>query len=102
MVKAPVIAAAGVAEGVAVGDVVKRSVGEGVTLTTAPVVSHAAFAAGRKEAKAPAIEDIPTARRTRMLVRKGLSRRRDALTRCPRLEPRGTGQHCTPRAGIPL
>src|SRR2546422_8921075 len=88
-VNAPLTAAADVAE----GDGEKSMLGEGVTWITWPVASRAVCAAGMKYAMPPATDDIAMARRTRTVVRNGLSRRRDALTRCPGLEPRGTGLH---------
>jgi hypothetical protein len=89
-VNAPVTALAD--EGAdAVGE--KSMLGEGVTWITWPVASRAVWAAGMKYAMPPATDDIAMARRTRQMVRNGLSRRRDALTRCPGLEPKGTGLH---------
>src|SRR5438132_13116702 len=89
-VKAPVDVCAGeVAEGV--GE--KSMLGDGVTWITWPVASRAVCAAGMKYAMPPATDDIAMARRRSTVVRNGLSRRRDALTRCPGLEPRGTGLH---------
>src|SRR2546421_13090089 len=89
-VKAPVT---GLAEGAVDGVGVKSRLGDGVTWITWPVASRAVCAAGMKYAMPPATDDIAMARRTRTVVRNGLSRRRDALTRCPGLEPRGTGLH---------
>ena len=81
----------------------ERSVdGEGVTWITWPVASRAVCAAGMKYAKPPATDDSAMARTTRTMVRNGLSRRRDALARCPGLEPKGTGLDSNLWAGIPL
>jgi hypothetical protein len=95
-VNAPVIGAAvAVGDDEEVGDDV--SAGDGETCRTCPVDSMASCAAGTKYAMPPAIADMKMASTTMKLVRKGLSRRRDALTRCPLRKPSGTGQHCTPR-----
>src|SRR5215472_12863658 len=93
-VNAPVIGAAdGDCEG---SGEVSRPVGVGVgTRITWPVESRASWAAGRKYARPPATEESTMASRTRKLVRSGLSRRRDALLRCPGLNPRSTGEHFT-------
>ena len=73
---------------------VKIEVGDGLgSWITWPVASSAVCAAGTKYAKPPATDDIAMASRMRKLVRSGLSRRRDALTRCPGRKPRGTGLH---------
>src|SRR5438093_241404 len=81
----------------------KMSVGEGVgTLTTWPADSIANCAAGRKYARPPATDDRAMASKTRKLVRSGLSRRREALMRCPGLRPRGTGEHSRRWGGVAL
>ena len=69
---------------------------------TWPVASRAVCAAGMKYAKPPATDDSAMTRTTRTMVRNGLSRRRDALARCPGLEPKGTGLDSNLWAGIPL
>src|SRR6266550_6310747 len=81
----------------------KMSVGEGVgTVMTWPADSIANCAAGRKYASPPATDERVMASKTRKLVRSGLSRRREALMRCPGLRPRGTGEHSRPWGGIAL
>src|SRR5690348_2045696 len=100
-VNAPVMGA-GEGEGLGDGEA-RRSVGEGVgTRITCPVESSASCAAGMKYAIPPATDESTMASTTRKLVRRGLSRRREALMRRPGLMPRGTGEDCRPGAGIPL
>src|SRR4029077_731563 len=92
----------GAADAVGEVDGAADSLGEGATCTTWPVDSIASCAAGTKYAMPPAIADMKMASTTRKLVRKGLSRRRDALTRCPLRKPSGTAQHSTPGGGMAL
>jgi hypothetical protein len=60
------------------------------------------MAAGKKYANPPDAAARATASTPRKMLCEGLNRRRDALARCPGLEPSGTGKDSTAVGGMPL